>query len=165
MARIWKETMSPKFTNEMMGIYPGQWFNQMDRCWDSDDGYEVTSRILITEWGKVEHVAIIRVTDDIDQAFSNSGDRDIPWRIKQEIKNELFGEDRVAIEVFPEEKRKIDSVDAYHLWVFPKGYQLPFGIHPKDTRCRVVNRGCPKNAMGLAMNFENISNIRNKGIE
>ena len=71
--------------------------------------------------------------------------------VKQEIKNELFGENRVAIEVFPEEKSKIGAQDIYHLWIMPKGFKLPFGIHVKrDKQCEVINRGCPKDITRLA---------------
>ena len=63
---------------------------QMDRCWFSDDGYQVTSRILITDWGKVEHAAITYNGDE-ENLFSFDGSRDILWSVKQEIKNEVFG--------------------------------------------------------------------------
>ena len=53
----------------------------------------------------------------------------------------MFGVDRIAIEVFPEEKRLVDVMDCYHLWILPKYFEMPFGIHPKDKKCKVVNRG------------------------
>ena len=31
---------------------------QMDRYWISNDGLQVTSRLLMTKWGKVKHAAI-----------------------------------------------------------------------------------------------------------
>ena len=136
----------------------------MDRCWWSDDGYQVTSRLLFTEWGKVEHAAItykpegFKVNSSIDEvinSLSNDGSRDIPWNVKQEIKNELWGKDRIAIEVFPQEKNLIDVQDIYHLWIMPKGFKMPFGIHPiKDVQCKVVNRGVPniEKAFYLAKN-------------
>ena len=31
--------------------------------------------------------------------------------------------------------------DCYHMWVFEKGFELPFGIHPKDKKTAPVNRG------------------------
>lgn len=31
--------------------------------------------------------------------------------------------------------------DCYHMWVFEKGFELPFGIHPKDKKTTPVNRG------------------------
>lgn len=57
------------------------------------------------------------------------------------IKNDLFGEKRVAVEVFPTQDRLVDVCDCYHLWVFEKGFQLPFGIHPRDKKTVTVNRG------------------------
>lgn len=72
-------------------VYPEkEIMDDMDRCWFSDDGYQVTSRILITDWGKVEHAAITYNGDE-ENLFSFDGSRDIPWSVKQEIKNEVFG--------------------------------------------------------------------------
>lgn len=94
-------------------------------------------------------------------SFSFNGERDIHWAVKQEIKNELFGENRVAIEVFPEEKSKIDAQDIYHLWVMTKGFKLPFGIHVKrDKQCEVINRGCPKDITRLAYGSAEIRGIK-----
>lgn len=165
--RKWTETISPKQTNSYMNCYRGTWIKEMDRCWWSDDGYQVTSRLLFTDWGKVEHACIIykpygfgkslKTTEEILTDFSNDGSRDIPWNVKQEIKNELFGKDRIAIEVFPTEKNLVDVQDVYHLWIMPKGFKMPFGIHPtKDVQCKVVNRGVPKleNSYYLAKNTE-----------
>ena len=151
--RIWKETLAPKYLHEVMGVYHGAWFPDMDRCWRSNDGYQVTSRIIFTEWGKVEHAAIQLIDDN---AFlSANGERDIPWAVKQQIKNELFGEKRQAIEVFPKQKNLVDVQDVYHLWVFPKEFDLPFGIHPtRDKQCRVVRRGCPKDVDYLIKNTQ-----------
>lgn len=53
---------------------------------------------------------------------------DIPWRDKQRIKNEIFGHDRTAVEVFPETSKLIDQGNLYHIWVLPKDMELPFGI-------------------------------------
>ena len=132
------------------------WFPDMDRCWRSNDGYQVTSRIIFTEWGKVEHAAVQLIDDD---AFlSSNGERDIPWAVKQQIKNEIFGEKRLAIEVFPKQKNLVDVQDVYHLWVFPKDFDLPFGIHPiRDRQCRVIRRGCPKDVGYLIENTRQMS--------
>lgn len=55
---------------------------------------------------------------------------------------ELFGSRSVAIEVFPAKKNLVDVADVYHLWVLPKDYQLPFGIHPtRDPQGSPVQRG------------------------
>ena len=143
-----------------MGLYAGVWMPQMDRCWESDDGYQVTSRLLSTPWGKVEH-ATIQIIGSHDTFLSYNGERDIPWATKQEIKNEIFGENRLAIEVFPKQKSLVNICDVYHIWVFQKDFDLPFGIHPtRDPQARVVNRGCPKNVGTLADNFLYIKGCR-----
>ena len=49
------------------------------------------------------------------------------WRHLQEIKNELCGEDCEAIEIYPVEKRLVDTANQYHLFVFPKGTYVGFG--------------------------------------
>lgn len=136
--RKWIKGISPRQLNSVIPVYNGEWMPQMDRYWESDDGYSVMSRLLRTKWGKVEHVAIQRM----NKVFSSDGSNDIGWSIKQQIKNELFGENRLAIEVFPEEKLLVDVCDVYHLWVFEKGFELPFGIHPKEAaKMQYVNRG------------------------
>lgn len=141
MARIWYDVISPKYLHDNMGVYNGIWMPQMDRCWNSDDGFQVMSRLLRTDWGKVEHVVITRLNGE--NILSFSGERDIPWAVKQEIKNELFGDNRLAIEVFPKKKALVDVLDCYHLWVFPKDFDLPFGIHPtKDKQGKCIPRGC-----------------------
>lgn len=51
------------------------------------------------------------------------------WSDMQRIKNELMGIDRVAVEVYPRERDVVDEAHMYHLWVYPEGYILPFGLH------------------------------------
>ncbi len=50
------------------------------------------------------------------------------WRHLQQIKNEVAGELRTAVEIFPPEDQLTDSANEYHLWVFPEGTHLPFGM-------------------------------------
>lgn len=157
MGRKWYEVISPKHLHEQFGIYQGIWMPQMDRCWSSDDGFQVMSRIIMTKWGKVEH-AVLSI-ESKEHWLSANGERDIPWAIKQEIKNELFGPKRVAIEVFPKEKSLVDVQDCYHLWVFPKEFDLPFGIHPtRDPQCKSVSRGCLPITDQLIQNSEKFAN-------
>lgn len=130
--RRWIKCIPPKFMHEQFGIYTGMWMPHMDRYLESDDGYCATSRAIKTEWGVVEHVTIQRLC----------GKGDIPWAVKQEIKDELFGSRATAIEVFPAKKHMVDICDIYHLWVLPKDFKLPFGIHPtRDVQCEPVERG------------------------
>ena len=163
--RKWLETLSPKQANDYMNCYHGVWLKDMDRCWWSNDGYQVTSRIIMTDWGKVEHACITYKPKSlkngtIEEQWSEmtcDGSRDISWNVKQEIKNELWGKDRVAIEVFPQEANLIDVQDCYHLWIMPKGFKMPFGIHPfKDVQCKVIPRGVPKNPGYLAQNTQKV---------
>lgn len=99
MGRVWKETIASNYLHEQMGIYKGAWMPQMDRCWMSDDVFQVTSRLLMTEWGKVEHAAITMVNK-----LTMHGEGDLPWALKMEIKNEVFGENRLAIKVYGKKK-------------------------------------------------------------
>lgn len=50
------------------------------------------------------------------------------WRHLQQIKNEVAGEIRTAVEIFPREDQLTDTSNEYHLWVLPEGIDLPFGI-------------------------------------
>lgn len=131
--RVWHKCIPPKICHEMLGVYKGIWMPQMDRYWESDDGISVMSRQIKTEWGKVEHITIHRMNGDR---------RDVPWSLKQEIKDELYGDRRIAIEVFPDKKSLVDVCDVYHLWLLPKDMRLPFGIHPyRDPQGAPVERG------------------------
>lgn len=132
----WIKAASPKQLHDQFGIYNGQWLKEMVRCWiRKEDGVCVSSRLIQTSIGKVEHVTITK------KGISADGSGDMGWAEKQQIKNELFGENRDAVEVYPKEKNLVDVCDVYHLWVFDKKYDLPFGIHPKQYK-KAVNRGC-----------------------
>lgn len=92
----WIETITPKQAVEELGVPYHGWMREMDRAWISEDQkYSVMSRLLRTEWGKVEHVTIT-AAEGVGQS---DGSGDIPWAVKMEIKNDLFGEKRVAVEV------------------------------------------------------------------
>lgn len=131
--RRWFKMPSMKAVHETFSVYRGTWSRQMDRYWESNDGYTVSSRLIRTAIGPVEHVAISRLSHEKG---------DIPWAVKQEIKNELFGLNAVAIEVFPAKKHLVDVCDVYHLWVMPKGFSMPFGLHPtRDPDCPAIERG------------------------
>jgi len=131
MGRVWHSLIPPKKVQEVMNMYSGVWMPQMDRYWESDDGYNVMSRKIRTAWGHVEHVTISRMCQG-----------DIPWAVKQEIKEELWGKKCTAIEVFPDRRNLVDVCDVYHLWILPRDFKLPFGIHPvRDPLCEPVERG------------------------
>ena len=112
----WIEKPSPKSMRTGDG-----WFGQMDKSYTYNGEYAAITREINTEWGKIIHCA-----------FRNKAGTEITWKEKQWLKDTLFGEDRVAIEVFPQKDRLVDAANMYHIWVFEKGFELPFGIHKKD---------------------------------
>lgn len=107
----WEKQPSPKESGAK-GI---DWFSQLDKAWRNDK-YAVMARTINTAWGVVDHVCIRNITGT-----------DITWKEKQKIKNELWGPEYTAIEVFPPESELVDAANMYHLWIF-KGYKLPFGL-------------------------------------
>lgn len=109
--------------------YGDGWCRQLDRCFRKERKYVVMTRQIETEWGLVTHATI-----------RNRDNTDIPWMEKQKIKNELFGRESVAIEVFPVESRLINQANSYHLWVLPEAFSLPFGIHEKDNPGKYIPR-------------------------
>ncbi|GKU76877.1 hypothetical protein [Paenibacillus sp. L3-i20] len=111
--RKWIGKPSPKSLRKGTG-----WFGELNKAWvDESLQYCVMSREIKTEWGNVDHVCM-----------RNATETDIPWMEKQRIKDELFGYDRTAIEVYPTEPELIDEANMYHLWVLPKGFKMPFTL-------------------------------------
>lgn len=57
-------------------------------------------------------------------------DREIinDWRHKQQIKNEVLGSEREAVELYPRESRVVDNANQYHLYVAPEGCDWPVGF-------------------------------------
>lgn len=94
------------------------WLSEVSKVYvDEDKQYSVLIRNIETEWGIVQHAAI-----------RNAPNTDIPWAEKQRIKNELFGAETVAVEVFPAMSELVDEANMYHLWVLPDGMKLPFSL-------------------------------------
>jgi len=55
------------------------------------------------------------------------------WREMQRIKNEIMGEEREAVEIFPAESRLVDTSNQFHLFVLPKGEGLGFGYGYREV--------------------------------
>ena len=138
----WIKAVPPKMLHDQFGVYRGQWMPEMDRCWiRKEDGCCVCSRIIHTSLGNVEHVTITKRDPNLPaNVVTNDGSGELTWSEKQQIKDELFGKKRAAVEVFPPADRLVNTADVYHLWVFDKKYRLPFGIHPKEYK-KAINRG------------------------
>lgn len=160
----WHKGIPPKYLHEQLGIYHGTWTPLMDRFWESDEGYNVMSREFVCELGKIQHITIESVTGE-----------PVGWNIKQQIKDELFGRDRIAIEVYPDNKHLIDVMNIYHLWLLPKKCKMPFGIHPtRDNIGEPVFRGydfnlqeCIERNKGRECNVsleEKLNNSMTKGV-
>ena len=136
----WVKGIPPRYMRDHLGLFSGGenrlgWHGEMDRCWmDNDENLCVCSRIIRTEFGNVEHVTISKGTG------TNDGTGEVSWAMKQQIKDELFGENRFAIEVFPKQKNLVDVCDVYHLWVFDKKVDMPFGISRSEYQ-KAINRG------------------------
>lgn len=120
----WKRELSPKDRG-----YGDGWCRELDRCWRQGSKYVVMTRKILTAWGVVEHACI-----------RNRDSTDISWAEKQRIKNDLFGRNAVAIEVFPAADRLVDAANMYHLWILPEGFQLPFGLHENDVKTEAILR-------------------------
>ena len=49
------------------------------------------------------------------------------WRELQQIKTDVLGPEREALELYPAESRVVDTANQYHLWVMPEGDRSPLG--------------------------------------
>lgn len=108
----WIEHPSPKQLGRGNG-----WFGELDRVYRQGNEYVVMVRDVETEWGAIQHACL-----------RNANNTDIPWSEKQRIKNEIFGQEATAIEVFPKESELVDEANMYHIWVLPDDFKLPFGL-------------------------------------
>lgn len=122
----WKFTAAPA---GIPGAKPGGWPSQVREV-RHNELYSVLIRPVSTEWGIVQHCCITTL-----KGFEP------PWRDMQRIKNELFGEDRTAVEVMPPQPEVVDEANSYHIWVMPEGFRLPFTIaYGQDRRGRILER-------------------------
>lgn len=68
-----------------------------------------------TIWGETKRVMI----------RWNDARPEIGWSMLQRIKNDIFGPERVALEVFPAESNKQDVANVYWIWLLPEGFDCP----------------------------------------
>lgn len=100
----------------------------------TNDLFIVTAVPFTCDLGRCVHL-VMRLKP-VAVLVSNDGGMPIPlppaagltWAVKQRIKSELVGDGRVAVEVFPPASELVDQAEAYHLWVLPEGFRLPFGV-------------------------------------
>lgn len=77
-----------------------------------------------TTWGELIKVGVRRN----DEAPVHS------WSDLQRIKNEVFGQNYYAIEVYPSEMDVVDVANMYWIWVLSNQQKVPFGFdgRPND---------------------------------
>lgn len=74
-------------------------------------------RPIVTPWGVGTHAAI-----------RTASETELSWKEKQRIKDEVFGAGLLAVEIMPPKHEIVDGANMYHLWIFPEGVGLPFGL-------------------------------------
>ena len=77
------------------------------------------------------------------------------WRELQTIKNNIVGENRQAIEIYPAEDQIIDTQNNYHLWVTPpnKKNKIKNKTQPKQIK-KTINK-TPKSEKNRKLWVEN----------
>ena len=87
-------------------------------------GHDADDMVLSKEMlGECTYISIKRHDKDICN----------DWRDFQQIKNELVGEDIEAIQIYPAEKRLLDTANQYWLFCLPKGEFIPFGLTTRNV--------------------------------
>lgn len=85
--------------------------SKVSMCWQTTDGvYD----ILFDKIKEYRHLRISRIDR---KPIHNYMDM-------QEIKNDLWGEDTIAIEVYPKQENFKNGSDTYHLWTW-EGIEVP----------------------------------------
>ena len=92
---------------------------------DPGEKMYMNSRMLVTivpheskEFGRYFHLS----WKNLDRSARHD------WREIQRMKNEIFGEDYEAFEIYPAEERLHDSCNQFHVWVLEKGVRIPMGF-------------------------------------
>lgn len=81
-----------------------------DGAVDWRDKYEYRVGVSLAPWGRTDHLRVWR-RDHKDG---------IPWDDLQAIKNEVFGPEATAVEIYPPQAEVIDEVNMRHLWLVPE---------------------------------------------
>lgn len=122
--------------NVQAGIQPS------DEVW-MNDLYQATLRYMVKEHANMpppDGEGLIHISVHRHDRYP-VGD----WRHMQQIKNELTGDARWAMEIYPPEAQLVDSSNEYHLWVLPLGADIPFaypeGLVTNDEQVEKYNSG------------------------
>lgn len=107
-------------------IFKATGLPQDDEAW-ANDTYEVLVRYMPVD---VDGQEVDLGREGVVQLSIKRYDREPirDWRHLQQIKNEVMGPEREAVEIFPRESRLVDTSNQYHLWVGPEGMDFPMGF-------------------------------------
>lgn len=111
-SEAWGKWLGATVTTQTMSGEGAVW-----SLWQNDL-FIVTATPFECIWGACIHLV----------ARAKTPDTLLGWAEKQRIKDMVAGAFRVAIEVFPPASEVVDQAPAYHLWVLPVGFKLPFGV-------------------------------------
>ena len=81
----------------------------------------VLVRDCMSAMGIVQHAAMVTALR-----------AELHWKETQRVKDELFGVDRLGIEVYPSNENLVDAAMMFHLWILPADFRLPFGLGKAD---------------------------------
>ena len=90
----------------------------VDEVW-KNNRYEVQLEFMDKKKGK-DGFVWLQLKDVNKEAIHD-------WREMQKIKNEIMGDEREAVELFPAESRLVDTSNQFHLFVMPLGEKCGFG--------------------------------------
>lgn len=112
--------------------------------WATSQGFSeaaVTTQIEMAEsaetWMNNVYVATVHDVDYVGEGWPQMKqlsirriDRKVihDWRDLQQVKNDIFGPETEAVELYPSDDRVVDTANSYHLWVLTDpGTKFPFG--------------------------------------
>ncbi len=78
------------------------------------------------------------MTHGVHAAYRTASEKELSWRERQSLKTHIFGAQAVGLEIMPREDRVVDDAPMFHMWVFPDGFPMPFGIHSEDLLAAFV---------------------------
>jgi hypothetical protein len=121
LRRMAREPMTPFEAQDVSDI-PGRCTLVSNERWSPiayvNNRYTVQISTVATAIGEVMHLWIRHHTGEMPRA----------WSDLQRIKNEIAGNERAAVEVFPPVSELVDSANMAHLWVYPEDFVIPFRL-------------------------------------
>ena len=88
---------------------------------------QVAALMPAETWGNDRYTVNVHYLDGDRDGFVEVGVHNhkrtphVPWRHLQQIKNEVLGPDREAVQLFPAEDRLVDTANEYWIYVYPVG--------------------------------------------